>query len=256
MEWVRQGRTLGMILGTFLVVALSVRADDAPQGKPSGGDCEGQVEACSHYLTIPSHESREEQIFNPKAVRIDSRCYLLVNGKKEHMEETSLWFSQGALYFRWKTPKAREPMPNIATIDGKVYVWHSNKKEGWILDRFESDTSQCARYIVDPSFCMQSVWSLYRRNPELFVVKKDGNTTVITCRKQILGDAIVTLVFREEPLWFCSIQYTGRDGKVFVCEVDPPVVLKEVPAEAKKLPEGIPFKAQPGLTLREFMVFV
>jgi len=203
-----------------------------------------------------------EALFEPEAVEIPVRT---VSASGDILNEATLYYSQGDLFYLYKTAEPAGIYRNFATVDGELYTWPTGASTGQKLTRFTGDTTELLDYIVDFSLIKRSAYGEYLDTPESFEVNESDGVTTLKYKDGV--EPFVGIQFVQEPLWLSSLIMEAspnasrcddadchETARIYI-EVAPPIPLSAIPSEVQTLPEEVTFEPSEQ-TADTFMVYL
>jgi hypothetical protein len=256
----RQLVTVIVLAIALLGLNLSPLQAEAISATPDPAYLEGlqtmqrQVEKAPDAPTSKALKDVLAQLFTAPAVQVPFRQTIEKAGVKTIAYSGSIFFSQGDLFINYDKTTDDE---NFATINGKLYSWKNNAKQGKVITRFPGDTLGFLMYMIDPSAIMRSIYTNYLEDPKLFTTKPiPPNQKALTLKTPIAGFQGITI--QEKPFWLNAFAFNdpaNAEKGLGRLEIDPPIALEVLPKLLYTLPAGIQFQPSKE-TLKERMVYL
>jgi hypothetical protein len=194
------------------------------------------------------------QLFTAPAVQVPFRQTIEKAGVKTIAYSGSIFFSQGDLFINYDKTTDDE---NFATINGKLYAWKNNAKQGKTMTRFPGDTLGFLMYMIDPSAIMRSIYTNYLDDPKAFTTKAtEPNLKLLLLKEAVSGFQGITI--QEKPFWLKNFVFNDPADPakgIGRLEIDAPIALEALPKVLYTLPAGIQFQPSKE-TLKERMVYL
>ena len=195
-----------------------------------------------------------QAVFEPAAVKIPFRTMRVKGTDRKILEDGVIYFAKGQIVVKHNSTLPNATIPDLATIEGKLYAWTLGKKEGQILKRFTGDTIELVDYLIDPALFMRYTYFDYKRSPNDFTANNTQNSTTILRKKFPYG--FMGIRFSSAPLWLETIMITNcntetcppvtADTELTQFEIDRPISIPQIPSELLKLPKNVKFVQSAG----------
>jgi hypothetical protein len=257
--WRRSMVAITLAIACCFIALAPVQADTMA-AKPDPAYLEGlqsmrsQVEKAPDKPTNLALNDVLNQLFTAPAVQVPFRQTIEKAGVKTIAYSGSIFFSQGDLFINYDKTTDDE---NFATINGKLYAWQANAKQGKTITRFPGDTLGFLMYMIDPSAIMRSIYTNYLDDPKAFITKiPQPNQKILLLKEAVSGFQGITI--QEKPLWLKGFAFSdpaNPDKGIGRLEIDAPVALEALPKVLYTLPAGIQFQPSKE-TLKERMVYL
>jgi len=198
-------------------------------------DCNGIPKGSTMSLYCEMSRSMTE----PNAIKIEFCTYELKNNKKKDLSSGTLWFSNGELFIKRQNPNETY---NVATVDGNLYEWHSNKEKGTKYIRYKGDTLDFLHYFVDEGFVKYFSYASYLRSPDDYIVTEEDGRKKIIAKEPLYGFCGIELL--ENSFWLYSVTFANqKDLSVLSTTVfERPEQVDKIPDDLRKLPDSIVFE--------------
>jgi hypothetical protein len=257
--WRRSMVAVTLAIACCFVTLAPVQADTMA-AKPDQAYLNGlqsmrsQVEKAPDKPTNLALNDVLNQLFTAPAVQVPFRQTVEKAGVKTIAYSGSIFFSQGDLFINYDKTTDDE---NFATINGKLYAWKNNAKQGKTITRFPGDTLGFLMYMIDPSAIMRSIYTNYLDDPKLFTTKTtEPNQKALLLKEAVSGFQGITI--QEKPFWLKNFVFNDPANPakgIGRLEIDAPIALEALPKVLYTLPAGIQFQPSKE-TLKERMVYL
>ncbi|NJM46234.1 MAG: hypothetical protein HC860_08670 [Alkalinema sp. RU_4_3] len=256
--WRRSVVVVIMAIACCFIGLAPVQADVA--AKPDPAYLEGLQSMRNQVAKAPDQPTNLAlndvlgQLFTAPAVQVPFRQTVEKAGGKTIAYSGSIFFSQGDLFINYDKTTDDE---NFATINGKLYAWQNNAKQGKTMTRFPGDTLGFLMYMIDPSAIMRSIYQSYLEDPKSFTVQTtEPNQKVLMLKEALSGFQGLTI--QEKPFWLKNFMFSDPADPakgIGRLEIDAPVALESLPKVLYTLPAGVQFQPSKE-TLKERMVYL